>query len=74
MVPKACVRRGSLKAELRTGAKAAGEKTKDVGAEVADKAGDATFELDSNGTPERRAWTEVGTDDAWLVLVVGRGM
>lgn len=26
------------------------------------------FDLDSNGTHEGRAWTEVGTDDAWLAL------
>lgn len=26
------------------------------------------FDLDSNGTPERRAWTEAATDNAWLVL------
>lgn len=26
------------------------------------------FDLDSNGTRERRAWTETETDDAWLAL------
>lgn len=26
------------------------------------------FDIDSNGIKEKRAWTEAGTDDAWLVL------
>jgi hypothetical protein len=38
------------------------------GFSLTDGTGGVRFDLDSNGTKERRAWTTQGSDDAWLVL------
>ena len=38
------------------------------GFKLTDGGNGVNFDLDSKGTPERRGWTEAGTDDAWLVL------
>lgn len=38
------------------------------GFKLTNAAAGVNFDLDTNGTHERRAWTEPGTDDAWLAL------
>jgi hypothetical protein len=38
------------------------------GFDLTDGAGGVSFDLDSDGTPDRWAWTSPGSDDAWLVL------
>ena len=38
------------------------------GFELTNSGTGVNFDLDTNGTRERRAWTEAGTDDAWLAL------
>ena len=38
------------------------------GFKLTNAAAGVKFDLDSNGSRERRAWTETGTDDAWLAL------
>ena len=35
---------------------------------LTDNAGGVYFDVDSNGTPEKLAWTAIGSDDVWLVL------
>ncbi|MDQ3798861.1 MAG: hypothetical protein M3384_05385 [Acidobacteriota bacterium] len=35
---------------------------------LTDAANGVNFDVDGNGSAERRAWTTIGTDDAWLAL------
>lgn len=38
------------------------------GFDLTDAVGGVSFDLNSDGSPERVAWTATGTDDAWLTL------
>lgn len=38
------------------------------GFDLTDASGGVLFDLDGNGTPNRTAWTNADSDDAWLVL------
>ncbi|HEX8178951.1 MAG TPA: putative metal-binding motif-containing protein [Pyrinomonadaceae bacterium] len=38
------------------------------GVRLTDGRGGVDFDIDGDGTPNRLAWTEVGSDDAWLAL------